>query len=485
MIREYNYVLRQISVWLDVTLGVVAFSLAFLFKRYGPWYYIDPDLFKLETTLAATLPVLLLVPAVTVLALAHNGYYGSHRIYSFGTIVGWIALSCLESLLVSYAVISIGGRLFNREYDPSRGAIVLTAVFLFVLLVVKTYVIDRVLRALRRRGYNFRTMLLVGSGESLREFIRLLRSHPLWGFRIYGIVSDRAQEHMADRVENVPVVGALDQLFDVLKSHAIDEVVFLPSQTPLEQLAPYLEGCEEMGVRATLSLNFHQPVIATPSFERVEDVPLVSYSPTKEMNWALILKYALDRVEAAILLILASPIMLAAVLAIRLTSRKGDPIFYGQTRVGLNGRLFTLWKFRSMRVGADQEIENLRALNELDGPVFKMRNDPRVTPVGRFLRRWSIDELPQLCNVLRGDMSLVGPRPPIPSEVVQYDRWQRRRLSMKPGITCLWQVMGRNKLSFETWMKLDLQYIDNWSLLLDFKILLKTILVVLTGEGAM
>jgi len=485
MIREYNYVLKQISTWLDLMLGLVAFSLAFLFRKYGPWYYVYPDLFRLSTSLTAGLPVLLLMPAVTVLALAHNGYYGSHRIYSFGAIAWRITLSCLESLVVCYALISIGGRVVSREYDPSRAIIILTALFLLALLLVKTYAIDRALRSLRRRGYNFRTMLLVGSGESLRDFIQLLRSRPLWGFRIHGILSDSPQEHTGERVEDVPVVGSLSQLFDVLKPQAIDEVVFLPSRTPLEELAPYLEGCEEMGVRATLSLNFHQPMIATPSFERVEDVPLVSYSPTKEISWALMLKYAFDRVMAAILLMLASLIMAVAALAIRLTSRKGQPIFYGQTRVGLNGRHFTLWKFRSMRVGADEEIETLRPLNELDGPVFKMRNDPRITRVGRILRRWSIDELPQFFNVLRGDMSLVGPRPPIPAEVAQYDRWQRRRLSMKPGITCLWQVMGRNKLSFEAWMKLDLQYIDNWSLSLDFKILLKTIVVVLTGEGAM
>ena len=485
MIREYNYVLRQISIGLDLMLGVLAFFLAFVFKKYGPWYYFYPELFRFGTSLAAASPVLLLMPAVTVLALAHNGYYGSHRIYSFFTIAWRISLSCFESLVVCYALISIGGRLVNPGYDPSRGMIVLTGLFLFVMLVMKTYAIDRTLKSLRRRGYNFRTMLLVGSGESLREFIRLLRSHPLWGFRIRGILSDSPEETRGSRVEDVPVMGALEQIFDVLTAEAIDEVVFLPSRTPLEGLAPYLEGCEEMGVRATLSLNFHQPMIATPTFERVEDIPLVSYSPIREMSWALMIKYAFDRVAAVILLSLASPIMATAALAIRLTSRKGDPILYGQTRVGLNGREFTLWKFRSMRVGADREVEKLRDRNELDGPVFKIRNDPRVTSVGRWLRRWSIDELPQLYNVLRGDMSLVGPRPPIPAEVAQYDRWQRRRLSMKPGITCLWQVMGRNKLSFDTWMKLDLQYIDNWSLLLDVKILLKTVVVVLTGEGAM
>ena len=485
MIREYNYVLRQVSIWLDLVLGIAAFFLAFCFKNYGPWYYVYPALFRPHGTLLLGLPALLLIPPATVLALGHNGYYQSHRVFRFGTVVGRIALSCLEALVVCYAVISIGGRLFDPQYDPSRGIIVLTSAFLFVLLVLKTYIIDRVLIDLRRRGYNFRSLLLVGSGEPLREFIRLLRSNPLWGFRIEGIVSDSPGQSTGDRVEETPVIGSLNEVFNLLSSRAVDEVVFLPSCIPLEKLAPYLEGCEEMGVRATLSLNFHQPTIAKALFERVEEVPLVSYSPTKEMSWALMVKYGFDRVAALALLLLASPLMGAAALAIRLTSKKGEPILYGQRRVGLNGRLFALWKFRSMRVGADIEVESLRQHSEVDGPVFKMRDDPRITPLGRFLRRWSLDELPQLYNVLRGDMSLVGPRPPIPSEVAQYDRWQRRRLSMKPGITCLWQVSGRSKLGFDAWMKLDLQYIDNWSLLLDFKILLKTVCVVLTGYGAM
>ena len=169
-------------------------------------------------------------------------------------------------------------------------------------------------------------------------------------------------------------------------------------------------------------------------------------------------------------------------LAIKLTSR--GPILYRQTRCGLGGRRFTLYKFRSMRTGADQDREALLPLNELDGPVFKIRDDPRCTAVGRFMRRFSLDELPQLFNILKGDMSFVGPRPPLPEEVERYERWQRRRLRMQPGLTCLWALEGRNQLNFRRWMELDLQYIDTWSPVLDWKILLKTIPVVLIGRGA-
>jgi lipopolysaccharide/colanic/teichoic acid biosynthesis glycosyltransferase len=175
-------------------------------------------------------------------------------------------------------------------------------------------------------------------------------------------------------------------------------------------------------------------------------------------------------------------VLLILALAIRLTSR--GPILYRQTRCGLGGRKFTLYKFRSMREGAESQRRDLLALNELDGPAFKIRDDPRCTPVGRWMRRFSLDELPQLVNIIKGDMSFVGPRPPLQEEVAHYERWQRRRLRMQPGLTCLWALEGRNQLSFRRWMELDLEYIDNWSPALDWKILLKTIPVVLLGRGA-
>jgi exopolysaccharide biosynthesis polyprenyl glycosylphosphotransferase len=213
-----------------------------------------------------------------------------------------------------------------------------------------------------------------------------------------------------------------------------------------------------------------------------EGTPMLTLESTPSDPIPLALKRALDVAGALVGLVLLSPVFLAAALAVRLSSP--GPVLYRQDRVGLNGRVFKILKFRSMYADADRRLAELRAHNEMDGPVFKMANDPRMTPVGRWLRRYSLDELPQLWNVLVGEMSLVGPRPPIPDEVQAYERWQRRRLSMKSGITCLWQVEGRNDIDFETWMKLDMEYIDNWSLALDMKILLKTIPVVLLARGA-
>jgi exopolysaccharide biosynthesis polyprenyl glycosylphosphotransferase len=209
---------------------------------------------------------------------------------------------------------------------------------------------------------------------------------------------------------------------------------------------------------------------------------MLTFSTGPSSLLQLFAKRMLDVAIAGILLVLGMPVVLGIALAIKISS--GGRVLFAQTRCGLNGRRFTLYKFRTMVEGAEERRAELEHLNEMDGPVFKLRRDPRVTWLGRFLRKFSLDELPQLWNVLRGDMSLVGPRPPIPEEVAKYQRWQRRRLAMKPGLTCLWQISGRNEIDFDRWMQLDLEYIDSWSPSLDFKILLKTIPVVLSGRGA-
>ncbi len=196
----------------------------------------------------------------------------------------------------------------------------------------------------------------------------------------------------------------------------------------------------------------------------------------------LFAKRMLDVLLAAVALICLSPLLLLITIAIKTTSR--GPIFFTQTRVGLGGRTFKLYKFRSMVVNADSLKDSLEKQNEKDGPIFKMKHDPRITPVGRFIRKYSLDELPQLINILKNDMSLVGPRPPVPREVVQYKEWQLRRLSVQPGLTCIWQTSGRSKLTFDEWMRMDLQYIDDWNLRLDFKLIVKTVKVVITADGA-
>jgi len=239
---------------------------------------------------------------------------------------------------------------------------------------------------------------------------------------------------------------------------------------------------QEQGIRTRFALNVFPHTRAKVDLEELDGVPLLTFSTSPNRPVQLFVKRAFDVGLAMLLLLIGLPLVGLVALAIKVSM--GGAVLFRQTRCGLNGRSFTLYKFRTMVEDAEERQRELLHLNEMDGPVFKLRFDPRVTAVGRFLRKFSLDEIPQLWNVLRGDMSLVGPRPPIPEEVAQYQRWQRRRLAMKPGLTCLWQISGRNDLDFDRWMQLDLEYIDNWSPVLDFKILLRTIPVVLSGRGA-
>jgi exopolysaccharide biosynthesis polyprenyl glycosylphosphotransferase len=270
------------------------------------------------------------------------------------------------------------------------------------------------------------------------------------------------------------------QLRKVLDEDVIDHV-FVGAGWSESSLQLVARSCEEVGLPFSVDANFlglhrSQPDLLDLGISRV-----LSFSTTPTAH-ALGIKRVIDVVAGSLLLILSLPLMVSIFIIIRIAD--GRPAFFIQTRVGQNGRLFKFYKFRTMVVNAERQVQALSHSNDVSGPVFKMRRDPRVTPIGRFLRRSSLDELPQLWNVLRGEMSLVGPRPPIPSEVARYERWQLRRLSMKPGLTCIWQVSGRSEVDFERWMRQDLEYIDNWSLSLDLKLLVRTVPAVLSGSGA-
>ena len=497
MLRENQYILRQANIGLDLALCAVAVPVAHGLRTLLAMY-VAPDLLG-PARITDYLWLLWAGPLLTVAALGFNGLYQSQRIRTrTRELARLIAAACVEAAVLLMAMDFILGKALRPAQieQTSRGIILILPLVSFALIVGKNWLVRRTLMAVRRRGFNYRTVVLVGSGAPLAEFAGMIANHPIWGLRIEGIVTDRPElqgeafdqtppQALTEPSLAIPILADLGRAPALLWRTPVDEVIFVPEAASLGQLRPLLEICEEMGVRTHLPLSFFRSRIARPVMDRFEQTPVLSYWPTREIGPALLLKYGFDRLAAPILLALLSPLVVGAALAVRLTSRRGEPILFRQTRCGLNGRLFTCYKFRTMYVDAERRRAELEALNEVDGPVFKIKHDPRITPVGRWLRKTSLDELPQLWNVVRGEMSLVGPRPPLPSEVVQYDRWQRRRLSMKPGITCLWQVSGRNKLSFETWMKLDLEYIDNWSLMLDFKILARTVYVVVTGYGAM
>lgn len=325
-------------------------------------------------------------------------------------------------------------------------------------------------------------VLIVGTGQQALETYEHLAASRSERRRVIGFLRLRGQPQKLWGA-STPVLGDADELLRILSSHPVAEVyIAAPILRFGQQMQRVVRTCEAVGMPFALPMN-------SLHFERAS---LLASSPThdgylhylstrvKPGQYAV--KRLLDIAASALALVVLSPMLVSVALVIKLTSP--GPIFFRQTRVGLHGATFNLFKFRSMVEDAEMLQKDLVAANEQTGPVFKIRNDPRVTPIGRFIRRYSIDELPQLINVLRGDMTLVGPRPAIPSEVAQYKAWQRRRLSVRPGLTCYWQVGGRNEIGFDEWMRLDLRYVDNWSLAVDFRLLVQTVPVVLAGKGA-
>ena len=325
-----------------------------------------------------------------------------------------------------------------------------------------------------------RNILIVGTSRKAREMGELISRYSDWGLRILGYVDvDPAK----DRGGTSDVLGSIEDIPTIIEDNVVDEIIFVGSEPrDLEGLDDVLAICKEQGVKTRVAADFFPVKVSHVSMEFLENVPIITFSATPDHAFALLIKRLMDILGSAIALTVSSPVLLILAVLVKLTSK--GPVIYRQVRCGLYGRKFVLYKFRSMCEGAEDVLWEIKHLNEMDGPVFKMRNDPRVTPLGRILRKSSLDEWPQFWNVLKGDMSLVGPRAPLPEEVKEYTRWQRRRLSVKPGITCLWQVSGRNEIDFQEWMKLDLFYIDHWSLLLDLKILLRTFPVVLLGKGS-
>jgi exopolysaccharide biosynthesis polyprenyl glycosylphosphotransferase len=298
--------------------------------------------------------------------------------------------------------------------------------------------------------------------------------------RLVGFV-DEGDTPADDRIP-AEAVRKLIEIPDLLRDVVIDEVIVACPRAMLSIIGPAVDACGRAGVPITVLSDLFGDYLPAPRVTRFDSLAALSFAPVHHSRFKLAIKRLIDLIVAGAGLLLASPLILACAVAIRLDSK--GPVFFSQTRCGLNGRHFRCWKLRTMCVDAEEMQKDLVHLNQMDGPVFKINGDPRITRVGRALRRWSLDELPQLWNVLIGDMGIVGPRPPVPQEVAQYGQSDRRRISMRPGITCLWQVNGRNHINFQEWVKLDLEYIDGWSLTNDFKIMLKTVPAVFRGTGA-
>lgn len=342
----------------------------------------------------------------------------------------------------------------------------------------------RIMGVVRREFAAPHYVMVVGLGASAQRLGRQFEdAAALHGVKLRGFFADDRTAPTPAEIElasSYPVYP-ITALPEMLRQHVIDEVVFATDSRRLAELEEILLICDEEGVRTRIAIDFFPHVNSRVHLERLGSSPLITFSATPHDELRLLVKRITDIAASSAALVLVFPIMAAIALLIRLTSP--GPVIFRQERCGLNGRRFVFYKFRSMCDNAEAMRASLAHLSQRE-LAMKIPNDPRLTPVGRWLRKFSIDEWPQLWNVLRGDMSLVGPRPAVPDEVEQYKRWQRRRLRMRPGLTCLWAVNGRDDVDFETWMKMDMEYIDNWSLALDWKIIFLTIPPMLSGRGA-
>lgn len=477
MLKEHESVFRRLLMASDAIIIVAAFWISYYLK------------FPVEKMLVSQIDVLGLYPLMTyinllpwVIAIWISSLYfiGSYQTFRAKNI-SQIVTDLMKGFAVSFTL--FGGIVFILKlHYLSRIFIGLVFALSLLFLSIARVIFVTALFYFRKKGYNFRELLVIGTGKRAQNFLSLIKKHPEWGFKVVGLV-DEHPELQGTKVMGLPVIGKLTDIPDILEQHIVDEVIILVPRSWLSKMEEAILYCENLGKRVSIAVDLFNPQFSKITQTKIHALPFLTFETTTDKLWQLLLKRIADFFFCAVGLIILSPILLLVAFLIKKTSP--GPILFIQKRSTLNGRIFSLYKFRTMEVNAEAKLETLKKHNEMSGPVFKMKKDPRVTPLGYWLRKFSIDEFPQLWNVLKGDMSLIGPRPPIPAEVKKYEPWQRRRLSMLPGISGLWQVNGRNKISdFDQWMKLDLEYIDTWSLWLDLKIFLKTIPVVIFGIGA-
>jgi exopolysaccharide biosynthesis polyprenyl glycosylphosphotransferase len=452
----------QIHQLMDACLFAVAFGLAYVL-RSNPDVIVFLNLLPVNEFSNYKWLYIILTPAAPLI-LEAQGFYNRPTLSSRRSTAWLLFKGCLLTALVLILTS------FFFRMVIARAVIIWFGFVSFALVFAKEELVRLLFQSKLAKSSFRRRFILIGTREETVRMRAELKAK-----------SEEAIEILAELDLNKT---PLEELIAMLHEHAVNGVILSAKHSYFEQVEEVIRACEIEGVEAWLVAEFFKTQISRTSLDDFYGRPVLVFRTTPESSWQSVLKQLLDRIGAFILLVLASPIFLIVGILIKLGSP--GPVLFRQKRSGLNGAPFTIYKFRTMVTNAEQFQHELAAMNEMTGPVFKVTNDPRVTPIGKFLRKSSFDELPQLLNVLRGEMSLVGPRPLPVDEVKRFnDLAHRRRLSVKPGITCLWQVSGRNNVSdFRDWVRLDLEYIDNWSLWLDIKILWWTVPVVLTGVGA-
>ena len=369
-----------------------------------------------------------------------------------------------------------------KLYTVSRTFIILIPAFGFLLLFFLRVFEYKVFKQYRAKGFNYLNVVLIADTSSL-PFIESMLEHKEWGYKIVAIFT--SSEAIRKKYEETIIIlpeDFIEVLNDLMEVDMIDEVLYIKNRVVTTEIRKIVRSCEELGVVFSVMYRDEKLTLSNAVKTQISNYKFLTFINVPHNTYALGVKKIVDIFGALLGIIVLSPLLITMAILIKISSP--GPVIYKQPRVGLRGRQFQLFKFRTMVANADELRKELEEMNEADGPAFKIADDPRVTKVGKFLRKTGLDELPQLFNILKGEMSLIGPRPPLPEETTQYERWQLRRLSVKPGLSCFWQVKpDRNSIKFEKWMELDLAYIDNWSLRLDFVILLKTIKTIFHKTG--
>lgn len=479
MTRRQTVLFRQLLLVFDVLLTAAVFVGALHLREWLPtvavsWPGVLGPLAELEPVMMVEGydGVLLGMLPLWWLALHHA------KTADFHVGLGRLAWRYTRAVGLGLGLLVMASFVFKLDFLSRSLVVMFGALQLGALVLGRVAVMEAIRRGRRVDDHR---VLIVGCGEHAARLAASLRERSSWNTRLVGHLSVPGEVAV---VEPALRRGLVSDLGGILDSEVVDEVLFaVPGRSP-EAFQDALTACADRGVDVLITMPPSVPSSGKVEIANVTgfNMPMLGLTRTPSGEGRLALKRIIDVLGSSVLIVLAAPVMLLAALAIKIDSR--GPVLFRQVRSGRNGRKFVMLKFRSMCVDAEKRREELLGLNEMDGPVFKIKRDPRVTRVGQFIRKTSIDELPQLFNVLLGHMSLVGPRPPLPSEVAQYEPWQRRRLSVRPGITGMWQVSGRNDVDFAQWMKLDLHYIDQWSLWLDLKILFRTVPAVLLRSGA-
>ena len=461
-------------------LGVMALSLALAALPVSHWTYHVP----FASFLTARVKMQNVVLFVGLLLAWHAifsmfGLYESRRLGNRKSEVQDV----LRATFWGTLLVALAGLLFRIRLVEPISLVTFWAVSCF-LAISSRLLMRFVLSLVRSHGRNLRHMLIVGTNARAVQFARDVESRPELGYRLVGFVDDQWERSEEFRGTGYSIVADLRHVEEFLRRNVVDEVVLaLPMRSSYAQASRVVAFCKDQGILVRLLSDVFDLRLDQPNMGRLDEDSAIVICRYPLEGWPVLIKRALDVALSLVLLMLLAPLTLMIAVVIRCNSP--GPVLFVQERVGLNKRKFRIYKFRTMTVDAAKEQAHLETFNEAVGPVFKIKNDPRITRMGRLLRKTSMDELPQLFNVLKGEMSLVGPRPLPVRDYEGFDQdWQRRRFSVRPGLTCLWQVNGRSSVPFHQWMNLDMQYIDQWSLWLDLKILAKTIPAVLRGTGA-